>query len=131
MIKKLLIKIIPKGTPNLWLFPKAISAPNSPGDRRIVKARRSVAHATKAFVRIKKTQTHIAGASRHSMQKSITALNFMCQLVIDRQMSQFKSWCNQYYIVVYHVPQEWACTSYLILLTNSILPLISHANLCG
>ena len=39
----------PNGTPNLWLFPKAISAPNSPGGRSMVNARRSVAHATSAW----------------------------------------------------------------------------------
>ena len=40
---------LPRGTPNLWVHPMATSQPNSPGDLRTVRARRSVAHTAKAF----------------------------------------------------------------------------------
>ena len=40
---------LPRGTPNLWVHPMATSQPNSPGDFRTVRARRSVAHTAKAF----------------------------------------------------------------------------------
>lgn len=44
-----LLDSLPRGTPNLWVHPMATSQPNSPGDLRTVRARRSVAHTAKAF----------------------------------------------------------------------------------
>lgn len=39
----------PSGTPNLWLLPTAMSAPNSPGAFKMVRASRSVATTTKPY----------------------------------------------------------------------------------
>lgn len=39
----------PKGTPNLWLLPRAISQPNSPGGFRTERASRSVAQHANAY----------------------------------------------------------------------------------
>ena len=44
-----LLDSLPRGTPNLWVHPMATSQPNSPGDLRTVRARRSVAQTAKAF----------------------------------------------------------------------------------
>lgn len=43
----------PRGIPNLWLEPTAMSMSNSPGGRNIVKARRSVAHTTNVWNKVK------------------------------------------------------------------------------